>query len=110
MWSLFKYGITESWNALHFDRMFRQLANQFTYKVHYTSHFNASETKDVQYAKIGAKIAQIYNTRYENIAWYLRHFELILPITMVFIALAAIQYHRKYLRRDRFSNYIIGIS
>lgn len=54
-------------------------------------------------------VAQIYRDRLETLDNYLIKINFIFPISFLFLIYSALNFHSKYLKRDNFNNYLIGV-
>jgi hypothetical protein len=108
MWSLFKYQAVELWDNT-ISGLVDDFASNFVFNVTHQNENKMNYTQDKSYLTIGKEITEIYNKRINSVNGFLESFNLqILPMSIIVVLLQSIWYHNKYLKKDKFSNYIIG--
>ncbi|RMZ97662.1 DC-STAMP domain-containing 2 [Brachionus plicatilis] len=66
-------------------------------------------TDDKPLKKNVLTVAQIYRHRLEKVNTYLVKINFLFPISFIFLIYSAVKFHSKYLKRDNFNNYLIGV-
>lgn len=88
--------------------------NQRVDKLKSEFEFEIIEKEEDKTNKTGLKkkvltVAQIYRNRLETLNTYLIKINFIFPISFLFLIYSALNFHSKYLKRDNFHNYLIGV-
>lgn len=104
----FKTNVSEKWND-EIDKKVDPLIEQFKFNYTYDKNALSKIDADKSYKKIGLEIALIYKERFEYVSAHVYKLKFIFPISFIFLVWSAILYQNKYLKRDHFQNYVIGV-
>jgi hypothetical protein len=104
---LFEEKVEEEWDSI-VDNVIDPFINQFKFNVDYNVNKTSDSMAVNAYKTAASNISLIYQQRIEYIGKYSIAFDFVFPISFLFIIYSAFTYHRKYLKRDKYQNYIIG--
>ncbi|CAF0889365.1 unnamed protein product [Brachionus calyciflorus] len=88
------------------DKRVKELQDEFEFELieEDPNHVEEEKMKDKIF-----KIAQVYKERFDKMSPYLLKLNFAFPVSLVIVVLSARSFHKKYLKRDKFQNYMIGI-
>ena len=97
----------EQWDSL-VQNVIDPFINQFKFNIEYNVNKTSDQIPVNVYKTAASNISFVYQQRIEFIGKYSIAFDFVFPISFLLIILSSLSYHRKYLRRDKYQNYIIG--
>lgn len=86
-----------------------KMQKEFEFVVKQKRKAKKIANQTVSYLKAGSEILDKYFERFELINEYVPKIQRFTSLSLIFVFLAAFNYHRKYLKHDHYQNYVIGV-
>ena len=106
--ALFDFRDTSLWSEF-VDQTLDPFINQFVFELHTGQNVTNKLDQDKGYKQIVMELAAVYHARLDFLNSNLNKFNLVFPVSFVFIIVGTLVYLKNYLKRDDFKNNLIGM-
>ena len=106
--SIFSFKDYDLWN-LSIDELIDPLINQFDFEINMNQNISSKIEQNNNYQQIAMNISAIYQKRLEFINTSISKFNMVFPLSFVFLLVGALIYHKKYTESNEFNNNILSV-